>query len=102
MPPISANEKPQKNLRSTMRDRRSSSCGQLVERVADPRQLGGVGHHAGDVGLERGDLELAAALLRLAAARVVDDDAAHHARGIAHEAVAIGERGALRGREMFR
>ena len=91
---ISRNEKPQKNFRSTIRASRSSTVGQLVERVADARQLVGVGGDV-DVGAERGDLELAAALLRLAAARVVDDDAAHHAGRIAHEPVAVGKRRAL-------
>jgi hypothetical protein len=38
-------------------------------------------------------MELAATLLRAAAARVVDDEAAHDAGGVAHEARFVGKRG---------
>ena len=64
---------------------------ELVERIADPGQLLRVGHVGRQIGAERRNLEQAAALLRAPPPHVVDDQAAHHARGVGHEPRAIGE-----------
>src|SRR3954469_8768142 len=44
-------------------------CRQLVERVADPRQLFAVRQRVGELGRERRELEQPSALLRMPAAR---------------------------------
>ena len=46
------------------------------------------------------NFELAPAFLYLAASDMVDDQAAHDARGIAHESGAIGKRSAIAGRNL--
>ena len=51
--------------------------------------------HVAVIGTERGDLEQAAALLGSAPPHVVDDQPAHDAGGIAHEAGVIDEHGAV-------
>ena len=95
MAPISANEKPQKNFRSTTSASVRLDLGQLVEGVADVLQLVRAGDALGDRRVERRDLELPAALVRAAAAHVVDDQAAHRPRRVGHEARAIGKGDAL-------
>ena len=65
--------------------------GELVEGRANPDQLFDVGPALADFAAQGRDLEAAAALLGLAAARIVDDEAAHHLRGIGHEASTVGE-----------
>ena len=47
------------------------------------------------VGADRSDLEQAATLLGVPAPGVVDDQPAHHVRGISHESRAVGERRAV-------
>ena len=87
---ISAKEKPQKNFRSTT----SASAGSAAASSSSAaliRTSSFSSASVGDLVAERRDLEVAAALLRLAAARVVDDEAAHDLRGVAHEAAAVGE-----------
>jgi hypothetical protein len=67
---------------------------EFVEGVADAREdLGGL--DALGVKIKRRVLDPAASLLRQAASQVVDDEAAHHSRGIGHEAGLIGEDGAF-------
>ena len=91
MLPISANEKPQKSLQSTIRARRGSAGLEAFEGLAEVGQAVGVGARVRNVGGDGRDLEQAAALLRLAAPLVVDNQAAHHPRGVAEEAVAMGK-----------
>jgi hypothetical protein len=65
---------------------------ELVERLAEPGQFVGIHHGLRHVRVQRGQMHLAAApLLRLAIPDVVDDQAAHDARGIGHEPAAIGK-----------
>ena len=79
------------DARQPRRRRPRSSSSASLSRLRSSASRHGFGH----VGRDRRDLELAAALLRLPAARVVDDQPAHHARGVAHEALAIGKCRAL-------
>src|SRR6516164_8313565 len=84
---ISANEKPQKNFKSTTSAREGSalaswSSASLI-RVSS-RQSG-----IFSFGAKRRDFELTAALLRTATSRVINDQTPHYASGITHESVAI-------------
>src|SRR5262249_49049825 len=69
--------------------------GELVERVADPRELLVVGLAVDPFVFEGDECELAAALLRLLVTRVVDDQPAHRPSRVRQEVRAIGERRAL-------
>ena len=70
-------------------------AGQRVHGLPDARELarvrGGVHRHA----VQGRYLELPAPLARLAVAHMVDDQVAHDARGVGHEAGAVGERAAF-------
>ena len=68
--------------------------GELIERFADTREFLVVGNVI-CIRTERGDLKLATAFLRPAIPRVVDDQAAHDARRIAHESRLVGEADAV-------
>ena len=101
MAPISANEKPQKNFRSTSSaSARRLGLAQALSnlRIADSTEFAVV-YCKFHVVLESRNFELAAALQSPAAPRVVDNQAAHDASGIAHESVSIGEGGAVLVRE---
>src|SRR5215217_2025839 len=65
---------------------------ELVQRLADLRELVRAGGGVGDIGVERRELEAAATFLRLATPNVVDDQSAHRARSVCHEMRLIGER----------
>ena len=66
--------------------------GELVERVADRLEPARVDRRVGDVRAQGGDLELAAAAHGVSGARVIDDQTAHHPRGVTHEARFVGKR----------
>ena len=87
--PISAKEKPPKNFKSTTSASCASTAARSSMRAADTKQLFVVGHFRLGLGRERDDLEPAAAFEGMPAARVIDDEAAHHLRGIGHEASAV-------------
>ena len=89
---ISANEKPQKNFRSTSSASPGSSAASSSR--ASPRPRGRERTRRRAV-VERGEGEFAAALLRAAIADVVDHQPPHRPRGIAEEPIAIGEGGGV-------
>ena len=88
---ISANEKPQKNFRSTSSARAalvvasSSSASPIALRVRASTA------RSTTVVSMRRDLEGSAALLRAPSIGVIDDQPAHDARRISHEACAVGK-----------
>ena len=89
--PISAKEKPLKNLRSTISASGGSTA--VSSSTAAPMRASSWSSGTAAPGSvdERRDLERAAALQGLTAARVVDDEAPHHLGGIAHESRAVGK-----------
>jgi hypothetical protein len=73
---------------------------EIVERVADLRELAFVRDHLGDFGAQRGDLESPSTLLSAAIARVLDDQAPHRPSGITHELRPIRERQPIPARDI--
>ena len=72
--------------------------GQLIEGVADVGEFTGISQVLDDIGAQRGDLELAPATAGALRARVIDDQAPHDTRGVAHEVRFVGKhRGVARG-----
>src|SRR4029077_10437011 len=70
---------------------------QLIEGIADRRELFGVYRILNNIGSERRNFEFTTAFDGASAARVINDESAHGARGIPHEAGPVGKGAAVAG-----
>ena len=73
---------------------------EIVERVAELRELAFVRDRLGDFSAQRGDLEPPSTLLSAAIARMLDDQASHRPSGITHELRPVRKREPVAARDV--